>query len=157
MHRLSCSTAYGISPGSGIESVSPALTGGFFTTEPPGKPQLIVFNNCTVFHCINVTGFTQKVPYTFSKSEDAFSIAQSSLILRDPMDCSPPGSSGHGTSQARITRVGCHFLFQMIFPTQGSNPCLLCLLHQQADSLPLHHLESPFLKHYFFYMKKKVL
>ena len=25
-------------PGPGIESVSPALTGGFFTTEPPGKP-----------------------------------------------------------------------------------------------------------------------
>ena len=25
-------------PGSGIESTSPALTGGFFTTEPLGKP-----------------------------------------------------------------------------------------------------------------------
>ena len=25
-------------PGSGIEPVSPALTGRFFTTEPPGKP-----------------------------------------------------------------------------------------------------------------------
>ena len=25
-------------PGSGIEPVSPALAGGFFTTEPPGKP-----------------------------------------------------------------------------------------------------------------------
>ena len=30
-----------------------------------------------------------------------------------------------------------HFLFQEIFPTQGSNPSLLCLLHCQADSLPL--------------------
>jgi len=26
-------------PGSGIEMVSPVLAGGFFTTEPPGKPQ----------------------------------------------------------------------------------------------------------------------
>ena len=26
------------------------------------------------------------------------------------------------------TGVGCHFLLQGIFPTQGSNPCLLCLL-----------------------------
>ena len=26
-------------PGSGMEPVSPALTGGFFTTEPPGKPR----------------------------------------------------------------------------------------------------------------------
>ena len=30
----------------------------------------------------------------------------------------------------------CHALFQVIFPTQGSN---LCLLHCQADSLPLSH------------------
>ena len=26
-------------PGSGIEPMSPALAGGFFTTGPPGKPQ----------------------------------------------------------------------------------------------------------------------
>ena len=40
----------------------------------------------------------------------------------------------------KSTRVGCHFLLQRIFPTQGSN---LCLLHWQADSLPLSHLGSP--------------
>ena len=39
--------------------------------------------------------------------------------------------------------VGCHFLLQGIFPTQGSNPCLLHLLHWQADSLPLSHQGSP--------------
>ena len=33
--------------------------------------------------------------------------------------------------------MGCHALFQGIFPTQGSNPHLLCLLHWQAGSLPL--------------------
>ena len=32
---------------------------------------------------------------------------------------------------------GCHALLQGIFPTQGSNPCLLYLLHWQAGSLPL--------------------
>ena len=40
------------------------------------------------------------------------------------------------------TRVGCHFLLQEIFSTQGSNLCLLLgrhLLHWQADSLPLSH------------------
>ena len=36
-------------------------------------------------------------------------------------------------------RVSCHFLFQRIFPTQGSNPRLL---HQQADSLPLSHYNN---------------
>ena len=35
------------------------------------------------------------------------------------------------------TRLGCHFLLQEIFPTQGLNPCILCLLHWQAGSLPL--------------------
>ena len=41
------------------------------------------------------------------------------------------------------TGVGCHFLLQRIFPTQGLNPHLLCLLHWQVDSLPLSHLGSP--------------
>ena len=41
------------------------------------------------------------------------------------------------------TGVGCCALLQGIFPTQGSNPCLLCLLHWQADSLPLQHLGNP--------------
>ena len=35
------------------------------------------------------------------------------------------------------TGVGCHDLLQAIFPTQGSNLSLLCLLHWQAGSLPL--------------------
>ena len=38
--------------------------------------------------------------------------------------------------------VGCHFLLQGIFPTQGSNPHPLHLLHWQEYSLPLHHLGS---------------
>ena len=32
--------------------------------------------------------------------------------------------------------MGCHFLLQGIFPTLGSNPCLLCLPHWQVDSSP---------------------
>ena len=31
-------------PGLGIELVSPALAGGFLTTEPPGKPQALDFS-----------------------------------------------------------------------------------------------------------------
>ena len=30
--------------------------------------------------------------------------------------------------------MACHALLQWIFPTQGSNPCLLHLLHWQVDS-----------------------
>ena len=42
------------------------------------------------------------------------------------------GFSRHG--------VGCHFLLQGILPIQRLN---LCLLHLQADSLPLSHKGSP--------------
>ena len=41
---------------------------------------------------------------------------------------------------------GCHALLQGIFLTQGSNLCLLCLLHRQESFLFYHqegHLESP--------------
>ena len=40
-------------------------------------------------------------------------------------------------SPGKNTGVGCHALLQGTFPTQGWNPCLLHLLHSQADSLPL--------------------
>ena len=40
-------------------------------------------------------------------------------------------------SPGKNTGVGCHALLQGIFPTQGSNSRLLCLLHWQAGSLPL--------------------
>ena len=59
------------------------------------------------------------------------------LTLCDPMDCSPPGSSVHGDSPSKNIEVGCHALLQGIFPTQGSNPRLLCLLHWQVGFLPL--------------------
>ena len=39
--------------------------------------------------------------------------------------CSPSGSSVYGDSPGKNTGVGCHFLFQGIFPTQGLNPSLL--------------------------------
>ena len=37
------------------------------------------------------------------------------------------------------TIVGCHFLLQGVFPIQAWNSYLLCLLHWQADSLPVNH------------------
>ena len=43
VHRISCSAAMWDLPGSGIEPVSPALAGRFFTTEPPEKPLIIFY------------------------------------------------------------------------------------------------------------------
>ena len=40
-------------------------------------------------------------------------------------------------SPSKDTGVGCRALLQGIFPTQGPNPSLLCLLHWQAGSLQL--------------------
>ena len=57
--------------------------------------------------------------------------------LCDPMDYRPPGSSVHRHYPSKNTGVGFHALLQGIFPTQGLNLCLLCLLHWQAGSLPL--------------------
>ena len=50
----------------------------------------------------------------------------------NPMDCSPPGSSVLGDSPGKNTRMGCHFLLQGIFPTQGlcCRQILYCLSHQ---------------------------
>ena len=46
-------------------------------------------------------------------------------------------------SPGKNTGVGCHFLLQGIFPTQGSNPRFLYLMHWQVDSLSLVPPGSP--------------
>ena len=47
-------------------------------------------------------------------------LVQSCPTLCDPMDCSLRGFSVHGIFQEEYW-VGCHFLLQQIFPTQGVN------------------------------------
>ena len=71
------------------------------------------------------------------------SVAQSCPTLCDPVDCSLPGILCPWEYPGKNTRVGCHYLLQGIFLTQGWSPHLLCLLHRQVDSLPLHHLGKP--------------
>ena len=50
------------------------------------------------------------------ESESESEVAQSCPTLRDPMDCSPPGSSIHGIFQARVLEWGA-IAFSVIFPT----------------------------------------
>ena len=60
-------------------------------------------------------------------------VTQSCPTLCDPMDCSPPGSSVHGDSPGKSTRVDCHALLQGNLPNPGiksRSPAL------QVDSLP---------------------
>ena len=63
-------------------------------------------------------------------------VTQSCLTLCNPTDCSPPGSSIHGILPGKNTGADCHFLLQLIFPTQGLNlglphckQTLYCLSH----------------------------
>ena len=65
-------------------------------------------------------------------------LLQSWLTLCDLMDCQEPSRLlCPWDSPSKNTGVGCHFLLQGIFPTQGLNLCFLSLLHWQVSSLPL--------------------
>ena len=68
---------------------------------------------------------------------------QSCPTLCNLMDCTAHQAPLSIGFSSKNTEVGYHFLLQGIFPTQGSNPRLLHLLHWQAGSLPLSHLGSP--------------
>ena len=89
------------------------------------------------------------------------SVTQLCLTLCKPMCYILPGSSVHGNLQAR-TLVGCHFLLQGIFLTQGPDPGFLCCrqipyhlshqghksTHNTEDKVPLCLL--PYCLRYFF-------
>ena len=62
---------------------------------------------------------------------------QSCLILCDPVDCNLPRLLCLWHSPGNNTGVGCHALLQAIFPAQGLNLHLSCLLHWQAGSSSL--------------------
>ena len=51
-------------------------------------------------------------------------VTQLCPALCNPIDCDAPGSSVYGVSPGKNTGVGCHSLFQGIFPTQRPNPGL---------------------------------
>ena len=61
-------------------------------------------------------------------------------LFATPWTVAPPVSSAHGDSPGKDTGVGCHALFQGIFPTEGSNPGLL---HCGQILYQLSHQGSP--------------
>ena len=65
-------------------------------------------------------------------------------FLPNPLRTHPPGRLLRPWDfPGKNTGVSCHFLLHGIFPIQGSNLHLQCLVHFQADSLPLSHLGNP--------------
>lgn len=60
----------------------------------------------------------------------------------------PSGFSCAEGYPGKNTGMGYNYILCVIFLTQGSNPGLL---HWEADSLPLIHLESPTFKAIYFF------
>ena len=61
----------------------------------------------------------------FSTYRYRCSVTKSCPTLCNPIDCSPNRLLCPQDFPGKNTGVGCHFLLQGIFLTQGSNPCLL--------------------------------
>ena len=82
-------------------------------------------------------------------------VAQLCLALWVPMDCSPPGSFVHRDSPGQNTGVGCHALFQRIFPPQGSNPglphCRRILYHLSHQGSPGREWKWKLLSHVWLF------
>ena len=64
-------------------------------------------------------------PSTMHEVKSESEVAQSCPTLRDPMDCSLPGSSIHGIFPGKSTGVGCH--------------CLLLNFHLSYDNNAIKH------------------
>ena len=67
---------------------------------------------------------------------------QSCPTLCDPIDCSLPGYSVHGIFPGKNTEWVAISFSRGTPPFRGLNPCLLCLLHWQVDSLLFSSVQS---------------
>ena len=86
---------------------------------------------------------TQLSDFHFTFTREGVKVAQSCPTLCNPMDYSPPGSSVPGIFPGKTTGMGCHFLLQGNFLTQGLNPGLL---HCRQILYRLSHQGIRFLK-----------
>ena len=113
---------------SGIEPTSPALAGGFFTTEPLRKPYICVYMCICVCVCVCVCVCAQLLSHVQLFVTQWYITHQAPLFM---------GFSRQGNWS------GLPFSSPRDLPDPEIKPALLCLLHWQADSLPLSHLGSP--------------
>ena len=108
----------------GIEPASPALAGGFSTTEQARKhhnffqfSSVQLLSNSFQFSsvqslkscptlCNPMNRSTSGLPVQCMKVKSESEVVQSCPTLSDPMDCSLPGSCVHGIFQARVLEWG---------------------------------------------------
>ena len=115
---VAISSSMGIFPTQGWNPeplMSPGLAGGFFTTSAPWRP--IVHHLQAHLSLLSWDKFSNS--FIRNKSVKVL-VTQLCPTLCDSTDCSfcPWDFTGKNTG------VGCHFLLQGIFPTQGLNPSL---------------------------------
>ena len=95
--------------------------------------------------------YMRKMPHFSNKSINKITSAQSLSrvwLFHHPMDyIAHQGSSINGIFPDKNPEVGWHSLLQGLFPTQGSNPHLLCLLHCREI---LYHWTTSLNKLYIF-------
>ena len=89
--------------------MSPALGGRFFTIEPPEKSFQVVF---VFFQWESLRARLLEVYCAHEMPCCVCLVTQSCLILCNPADGSPPGSSVRGDSPGKNAGVGCHALLQ---------------------------------------------
>ena len=94
----------------------------------PVVPRSLI--NSEQFSALNFSGFRVGVHVCLLRR---FSHVRLFVTLRT-VACQAPLSMD---SPGKNTGAGCHAFLQGMFPTQGSNPRLLCLLHWQTGSIPL--------------------
>ena len=90
----------------------------------------------------------QGAKFSFRHFKGACLCVHSVVSLCGPMVCSPPGSSVHENFQGRILEQVAISFSREIFPTQGSNPCLLLgrqILYHCADWVS-HYLHADLIK-----------
>ena len=122
-------------PDPGIELTSPAsiscIAGRFFSTEPPGKPQLLQKNpNMRIRRSCASTGGELGLCFVL---HCLCSVVSSCFVTPWTEACQIPLPMGFSRQKCWS---GWPFPVQGIFLTQGSNPHLVQLLLRQADSLP---------------------
>ena len=110
---------------------------------PPTKKKEKLFSNFLVPFVSEMTSTFRFSFFYFANHthNEWVIVTQSCPTLWNPMDCSLLGSSVWKSNLAwdspgKNTGVGSHAFLQGIFPTQGSNLCLLSILRWQVGSLP---------------------
>ena len=87
-------------------------------------------------HIVNKIPKHHVLTFFFFLHHELVTLSRSTLC--HPRDCSPPGFSVHGISQARVLGVGCHAIGGLSDPgIKPGSPAL------QADSLPSEPPRKP--------------